>query len=77
MLGCELLPNANEATTATITQIMDNDSMSHGEFIGERYSKNGDLVNPKQKITLSNLQEWNKLENTKLIKLEGKCQRCY
>ena len=71
MLGCELLPNANEATTATITQIMDNDSMSHGEFIGERYSKNGDLVNPKQKITLSNLQEWNKLENTKLIKLEG------
>lgn len=71
MLGCELLPNANEATTATIAQITDNDSMSHGKFIGERYNKNGELVDPQQEITLATLQEWNKLADTKLIKLEG------
>lgn len=71
MLGCELLPNANEATTATIAQITDNDAMPHGKFIGERYNKEGELVNPQQEITLTTLQEWNKLEDTKLIKLEG------
>lgn len=71
MLGCELLPNANEATTATIAQITDNDSMPHGKFIGERYNKNGELVDPQQEITLATLQEWNKLDDTKLIKLEG------
>lgn len=71
MLGCELLPNANEATTATIAQITDNDKMPHREFIGERYNKKGELVNPQQQITLTTLQEWNKLEDTKLIKLEG------
>lgn len=71
MLGCELLPNANEATTATIAQITDNDAMTHGKFIGERYNKEGELVNPQQEITLTTLQEWNKLEDTKLIKLEG------
>lgn len=71
MLGCELLPNANEATTATIAQITDNDSMPHGKFIGERYNKNGERVDPQQEITLATLQEWNKLDDTKLIKLEG------
>ncbi|MGX2975547.1 dynamin family protein [Ursidibacter arcticus] len=71
MLGCELLPNANEATTATIAQITDNDQMPHKEFIGERYNKDGELVDPQQQITLATLQEWNKLEDTKLIKLEG------
>lgn len=71
MLGCELLPNANEATTATIAQITDNDAMTHGKFIGERYNKEGELVNPQQEITLTTLQEWNKLADTKLIKLEG------
>ena len=71
MLGCELLPNANEATTATIAQITDNDAMTHGKFIGERYNKEGELVNPQQEITLTTLQEWNKLKDTKLIKLEG------
>lgn len=71
MLGYELLPNANEATTATIAQITDNDAMPHGKFIGERYNKEGELVNPQQEITLTTLQEWNKLEDTKLIKLDG------
>ncbi|MGX3067255.1 dynamin family protein [Ursidibacter arcticus] len=71
MLGCELLPNANQATTATIAQITDNDQMPHKEFIGERYNKDGELVEPQQQITLATLQEWNKLEDTKLIKLEG------
>ena len=71
MLGYELLPNANRATTATIAQITDNDAMPHGKFIGERYNKEGELANPQQEITLTTLQEWNKLEDTKLIKLEG------
>lgn len=71
MLGCELLPNANEATTATIAQIVDNDTMPQGEFVGERYNKDGELVHEKQTVTLDTLKEWNALADTKLIKLEG------
>lgn len=71
MLGTDLLPAANEATTATIAQITDNDSKPVGEFVGCRFNKEGDEVDGLQRVTLDTLKVWNAKEDTKLIKLEG------
>lgn len=71
MLGTDLLPAANEATTATIAQITDNDSKPVGEFVGSRFNKDGIEVDGLQRVTLEMLKEWNAKPDTKLIKLEG------
>ncbi|MCL1623434.1 dynamin family protein [Moraxella sp. Tifton1] len=71
MLGCDLLPAANEATTATIAQITDNDNMPLGEFVGSRINKNDEIIENGQIVTLDTLKEWNSKADTKLIKLEG------
>lgn len=71
LIGKELLHSANEATTATIAQITDNDAMPIGEFIGRRFDKSGNEVNGLQKVSLETLKEWNSLPDTKLIQLEG------
>lgn len=70
MLGRDLLPAANEATTATIARITDNDAMS-GHFIAKRYNAMNQLVGQEDEVSLEHLKEWNKLEDTKLIDLEG------
>lgn len=71
MLGTDLLPAANEATTATIAQITDNDAMETGVFEGYRLNKDGEVVDPEQRVNLEVLKEWNAKTDTKLIKLEG------
>lgn len=71
MLGTDLLPAANEATTATIAQITDNDNMPVGEFKGRRFNKEGLEVDGLQRVSLETLREWNSKEDTKLIELEG------
>ena len=71
MLGTDLLPAANEATTATIAQITDNDSKPVGEFVGSRFNKDGIEVDALQRVTLEMLKEWNAKPDTNLIKLEG------
>lgn len=71
MLGADLLPAANEATTATIAQITDNDSKPVGKFVGSRFNKDGIEVDALQPVTLEMLKEWNIKPDTKLIKLEG------
>ncbi|MDO5651812.1 MAG: dynamin family protein [Moraxella sp.] len=71
MLGCDLLPAANEATTATIATITDNDKYNIGEFTGTRINKTGMVIDEKQSVDLAILQQWNKDEDTKLIELEG------
>ena len=71
MLGTDLLPAANEATTATIAQITDNDSMTVGNFNGRRFNKDGIEVDGLQKVSLETLKEWNAKPDTKLIQLEG------
>lgn len=71
MLGTDLLPAANEATTATIAQITDNDSKPVGKFVGSRFNKGGIEVDALQPVTLEMLKEWNAKPDTKLIKLEG------
>lgn len=71
MLGADLLPAANEATTATIAQITDVESMPIGEFVGVRYTKDGQAANTEQPVDLEVLREWNSLPDTKVIKLQG------
>ncbi len=71
MLGTDLLPAANEATTATIAQITDVESMPIGEFVGVRYTKDGQAANTEQPVDLEVLREWNSLSDTKVIKLQG------
>lgn len=74
MLGCDLLPAANEATTATIAQITDNDNMKVGHFEGSRINKEGEEIDGLQIVTLDMLKEWNSKPDTKLIKLTGNIQ---
>ena len=70
MLGADLLPAANEATTATIAKIYDTD-MPIGEFVGQRFNFNHECVDPAQPVTLETLQDWNKREDTLVIEIEG------
>ncbi len=52
MLGCDLLPAANEATTATIATITDNDNCKVGEFTGSRINKQDQVMDDKQSVNL-------------------------
>ncbi|APO81883.1 dynamin family protein [Pseudomonas putida] len=70
MLGRDLLPAANEATTATIARITDNDQMID-RFAAKRYNRNGDEVGESANVDLECLKEWNQLEDTQLIDIEG------
>ena len=70
MLGADLLPATNKATTATIAKIYDTD-MPFGEFVGQRFNFNHECVDPAQPVTLETLQDWNKREDTLVIEIEG------
>lgn len=71
MLGTSLLPAANEATTATIARITDNDRMPSGCFCAQRVSSEGKLLDEAENITSKQLIDWNKAEDTFSIHLEG------
>lgn len=70
MLGQDLLPAANEATTATIARITDSDSMS-GRFSAKRYNHDHSFVGEEHDISQEVMKEWNKLSDTKAIHIEG------
>ncbi|SUO97906.1 dynamin family protein [Suttonella ornithocola] len=83
MLGCELLPALNEATTATIAKIMDNDQMPLGEFKVWRSDADGQSIDGTQMIRFSGergtaeqaknlLADWNRDKTTHTIYIEGK-----
>jgi len=72
MLGRDLLPSANEATTATITRIADD--KTRPTFRGRRIDKNGDPVALVEDMDLGTVEEWNKLDDTLLIDIEGAIQ---
>lgn len=70
LLGQELLPAANEATTATIARIIDRDTMN--DFRGQRFDKNGQLLGDSDElITWKKMKEWNDDPNTSFIDVEG------
>lgn len=71
MLGCDLLPAGNEATTATITRIYDNDSSEPGVFTAERIHADGSLLDRKEVMDLDTMREWNRFGDTHQIRLEG------
>lgn len=72
MLGRDLLPAANEATTATITRIADDKSSR--SFRGTRVDKEGQEVAFVDNIDLKTVEEWNKLDDTLQIEIQGNIQ---
>ena len=82
MVGCDLLPALNKATTATIAKITDNDSMPKGHFNVSCADNKGYLINDKQKLDLTTkegsksasqlMSEWNKSPDVFRINVEGK-----
>lgn len=82
MLGCDLLPALNEATTATIAKITDNDRMPQGHFKVSCTDDEGYPINNEQKLDLTTkegsdsasklMSEWNKSSDVFRINIEGK-----
>ena len=70
MLGQDLLPAANEATTATIAHIFDDKSQG-GDFYGERHDNHGNLIEQQEVVDLSTMKAWNLDTETKTITLKG------
>jgi ribosome biogenesis GTPase A len=70
MLGRDLLPAANEATTATITRVFDDKSRA-GSFRGKRIDNDEEVVAIHEDLTLETVTEWNKLDDTQRIDIEG------
>lgn len=69
MLGQDLLPAANEATTATIAQIID-DKTTGENFAARRFSSSGEEESLPE-INADTLKEWNQLTDTQEIELRG------
>jgi ribosome biogenesis GTPase A len=70
MLGQDLLPAANEATTATIARIFD-DKSQNGDFYGERFDSKGNLIEHYDAVDLAKMKVWNTDSETKTIILKG------
>ena len=70
MLGQDLLPAANEATTAAITQITDDKTLG-GAFYARRLNIDGSESAEEREISGKMLREWNCLPDTKRIELRG------
>ena len=68
MLGTDLLPARNEATTATIAKIFDTKSE---KYSGIRCNKNGDILEENNSLNSDVLNEWNDQEDTHTINIEG------
>ncbi|GHX71485.1 GTPase Era [Vibrio cholerae] len=70
MLGQDLLPAANEATTATIAHIFD-DKTQGDAFYGQRFDSNGNDIDCNEAVDLATMKAWNADCETKTIKLHG------
>lgn len=70
MLGQDILPAANEATTATITQIFD-DKNQNKNFKAACYGNTNNLLEKNEAISIDTMQEWNASPDISWIKLEG------
>jgi GTPase SAR1 family protein len=71
MLGAELLPALNQATTATIARIIDDDDESASGFKARRENTAGKEINEFQQANETLLEEWNSDEKTSLIEIRG------
>ena len=69
MLGRELLPARNEATTATLAKIHDEDGADH--FEGKSYDKDGNELASCDPLTLENMNVLNDNPETSVIEIHG------
>lgn len=69
MLGCELLPARNEATTATLAKIHDVDGMD--VFRGSSYDAQGNKLASCDPLTLDNMNALNDNPATSTIEIDG------
>jgi GTPase Era involved in 16S rRNA processing len=74
ILGQDLLPAANEATTATIVEIYDNDSFPAGKFDACGFNQDRQELERIEGVKRETLETWNKDEQVFKIKLEGDIQ---
>ena len=74
MLGRDLLPAGNEATTATITRIYHDDSVTDGQFRGRRFDASNELLDESENLDLATMRAWNKDPETSLVELHGPIQ---
>ena len=70
ILGQNLLPALNEATTATIAHIFD-DKSKGDDFIGVRHDSYGNLIETQETVDLTTVTAWNLDKETKTIVLKG------
>ena len=68
-IGYDLLPSKNEACTATIAKIKDNDDLD--KFYVECFDNKGKKIVDRKEAKLSDLEEYNEDEKVVEIKLEG------
>lgn len=71
LLGQQLMPAANRATTATIVRIIATDTDSE-VFSAKCYNKSNRVIIEDEVATLAKMQEWNKNEEINVIELRGK-----
>ena len=69
MLGCELLPARNKATTATLAKIHDIDGMTG--FTGTSYDADENPITSCNPLTLCDMNKLNDNPNASLIEIEG------
>lgn len=72
MLGRDLLPSGNEATTAAITRIFDDEKAVDGKFRGARYDAAGEILEHADDVDLALMSNWNRNPETRRIELHGK-----
>lgn len=68
LLGKRLMPSKNEACTATITEILDNDKAT---FTATVYDEDGDVINEIEELTYEVMSELNDDEAVYRISAEG------
>lgn len=69
LLGYELLPSQNEACTATIARITDNNEIE--EFTGECKNSEEEVVYERKAVKLEDIQSYNNDEKVTYIDIEG------
>ena len=71
LLGQELMPAKNEACTATLAQITDDDTMAGKGFLVQRFDRQGKPLSEEEKATRELLTKWNEDPQTHLMKMRG------
>lgn len=69
LLGQQLMPTANEATTATIVKIVDTKDSDH--FTAVAFDKSGNKVAEVENVTLEQMKKLNKDERVFTVELSG------